>query len=395
MSFVWYYIQGDATSIFLFCVILYRSMHISLPTNYRPLQRLLIFLITYFFTDIFWILVNRPDAANQDWGLVYLSNLLIYGTLNGCIYYWFLFCMGMLHDKRFLDEEGQRLAALPLIIPFAVLGFTYHSDFIMTVDNIRRLGLAQSFFLAILCISVVYVIYPAWRCFLYGLRHYEERRLYFSFAFFAVLPTILWLVQLQYWRIPLFCLGCLASVLYLYLTLMESMVSRDPLTRLANRNELNRRILSALENPPSRRELFLFMLDIDEFKGINDTFGHVEGDRALRLLADTLRSVERRRRGVFFPARFGGDEFLILTEGRDMREIVRNKEEIRETLALLSKKVGVPYKMGISIGAVCIGKDSPWSLQGAIAAADTALYVEKRARKLMRRQLELQRHSQE
>jgi two-component system cell cycle response regulator len=153
------------------------------------------------------------------------------------------------------------------------------------------------------------------------------------------------------------------------------MALTDPLTGLYNQRYL-RRHLGGLTDSGQGRHLAVLMVDVDHFKTVNDRYGHPAGDRALRLIADTLRANTR----VFDSlARYGGEEFVVVMPGTGAADAEAAAERLRaaveriefETsagnLAPLTVSVGVAYTAETAI-------DPDMLLQ----AADTALYDAKR-----------------
>jgi diguanylate cyclase (GGDEF)-like protein/PAS domain S-box-containing protein len=152
----------------------------------------------------------------------------------------------------------------------------------------------------------------------------------------------------------------------------------DPLTNLPNRRLLQERLKHGIN--VARREgkkLALLMLDLDRFKAVNDSFGHLAGDELLQQVAGRITA---RLRDVDLVARLGGDEFMVLLE--DMShpdDAVRVAEEIIMTLSQpfdLSQSVNV--KIGASIG-ISIYSDHGDSSELLIDHADIALYKAKEA----------------
>jgi diguanylate cyclase (GGDEF)-like protein len=155
----------------------------------------------------------------------------------------------------------------------------------------------------------------------------------------------------------------------------------DELTGLSNQRRF--RELIAKEDERARRfghDLSLIMLDIDDFKQVNDTHGHLQGDEVLRMVGRVLDEVSR---GVDEPARYGGEEFAVALPETGLAGAVELAERIRSRI----ESEGVPGVDGAaslhvtaSIGAATM----PVSADGAqslIAAADMALYEAKRAGK--------------
>ncbi|MEM1434771.1 MAG: two-component regulator propeller domain-containing protein [Pseudomonadota bacterium] len=138
----------------------------------------------------------------------------------------------------------------------------------------------------------------------------------------------------------------------------------DPLTGLLNRRsfyEFVGRAVARIERdytgnepgeprPDQGRLLFFMMIDLDEFKPINDTFGHHTGDHTLVQVSDLLRACAREADTVF---RWGGDEFLIVGEVRDRNDMTLLAERIRLTIAehRFDPKYGKALRLSASIGA--------------------------------------------
>ena len=196
------------------------------------------------------------------------------------------------------------------------------------------------------------------------------------------------------WRIAVVALGFAilsGFVLLLALTLglelhrrvvaehaLLQLAATDSLTNLANR----RRFDDTLDKEWARalREgysLALLMVDCDFFKAYNDTYGHLQGDQALRAIAGILRDTVRRPADLI--ARFGGEEFAILLPGTDIDGAARVGETIRLAVANLAwPHNGSPFGfLSVSIGlAACLPSRDQDPLS-VVQAADFALYEAK------------------
>jgi diguanylate cyclase (GGDEF)-like protein len=158
---------------------------------------------------------------------------------------------------------------------------------------------------------------------------------------------------------------------------IEFLAYHDPLTRLPNRRYFHIRLDEALERAGRNGEtLALLLIDIDKFKALNDTCGHLAGDEALHDLARILRD-EQGASGV--AARMGGDEFVMHVEGSpSAEEIGRLSARIQSRFAECVSRFGLP-SVGLSIGSSFYpadGADGPALIQ----AADGKMYEMKRVR---------------
>ncbi|HBK09171.1 MAG TPA: PleD family two-component system response regulator [Acetobacteraceae bacterium] len=153
------------------------------------------------------------------------------------------------------------------------------------------------------------------------------------------------------------------------------MALTDPLTGLYNQRYL-RRHLSGLMDSGQGRPLALLMVDVDHFKSVNDRFGHVSGDHALRLIADSLRINTRVFDSV---ARYGGEEFVVVMPGTAVEEATAAAERLRAAVEVVQFTAldGTQVPLTASIGVACTPNASG-SPELLLQAADAALYDAKR-----------------
>jgi two-component system cell cycle response regulator len=153
------------------------------------------------------------------------------------------------------------------------------------------------------------------------------------------------------------------------------MALTDPLTGLYNQRYLHRHLSGLMDNKQGR-SLSVLMVDVDHFKSVNDRYGHACGDRALRLIAQSLRVNTRVFDSV---ARYGGEEFVIVMPGTGPVEAIAAAERLRLAIEEIefSATVGKLTPLTVSVGVACtpITKGSPDIL---LQAADIALYNAKR-----------------
>jgi diguanylate cyclase (GGDEF)-like protein/PAS domain S-box-containing protein len=157
---------------------------------------------------------------------------------------------------------------------------------------------------------------------------------------------------------------------------MSYQATHDALTGLVNRREFERRLLEAVDTAHRGDGAHvLCYLDLDRFKTVNDTSGHVAGDAMLRDVAKILRDAVRDSDTV---ARIGGDEFGMLLVGCPLEKARQIADDVcravNEFRFVWKDKI---FNVGVSIGLVEIARDSG-SMEEALAAADSACYVAKR-----------------
>ena len=146
----------------------------------------------------------------------------------------------------------------------------------------------------------------------------------------------------------------------------------DQLTGTANRRKFLKRLSASIRRAESSGSPLSFLLfDVDHFKAINDTYGHVFGDRVLRELAETVQTCLR---SSDFLGRLGGEEFGVILPGAGIELAEAIAERIRQTVATKEFDELALVSVSIGIAEHQRGADSEWLIQ----AADLALYQAKR-----------------
>ena len=158
---------------------------------------------------------------------------------------------------------------------------------------------------------------------------------------------------------------------------LKALLLVDQLTGLPNRRAFITLSEQALKLATRmERDVLMIFIDVDNLKHINDTYGHLAGDRAL---IDTARVLRESCREADLIARLGGDEFVALmtVESDQTAELVR--ERIKSRVAIHNSEIGRDYELSLSLGARR-SKAAGTMLADLLAQADTALYEHKRER---------------
>jgi diguanylate cyclase (GGDEF)-like protein len=157
----------------------------------------------------------------------------------------------------------------------------------------------------------------------------------------------------------------------------------DELTGLFNHRRFQEVIAAEVER--ARRyghEMGLIMLDIDNFKQVNDTYGHLQGDMVLREVARVLRQSSRE---IDEPARYGGEEMAVALPQTDLEGAYQFAERVRRRIEALELPLpgggNGTLKVTASFGAASLGAAGDTDKDALVAAADGALYEAKRAGK--------------
>lgn len=160
---------------------------------------------------------------------------------------------------------------------------------------------------------------------------------------------------------------------------MNDLAARDAYTGLYNKPFIEQTIDREIRRWTPERALIAAVLDIDRFKTINDTYGHVWGDQVILGLAGRLKECAAGLGGV--AGRLGGDEFILVLSGPDAQMIFRRVEELRESL----RQFSVPcesgsFQVSVSIGAAAYNTETGgW--KNLLDAADRLMYQSKNCKR--------------
>lgn len=158
---------------------------------------------------------------------------------------------------------------------------------------------------------------------------------------------------------------------------LQALLNRDALTGLPNRRAIMELLPEALERAArSLRPCAVLFLDLDGFKGINDTYGHEEGDELLCQFGARVRDAVRKTDTV---ARLAGDEFVVVLELlADSADAADKARQLSATLQLPYLLKNVTVQVGASIGVALHRPGDPPDLAALLARADAAMYAAKR-----------------
>jgi diguanylate cyclase len=159
---------------------------------------------------------------------------------------------------------------------------------------------------------------------------------------------------------------------------VEQHATIDPLTNLYNRRAFERQLIQQMDHASKRAgDLALAIIDIDHFKRVNDTYGHLTGDDLLRIIAKTLKDFVK---GKDIVCRYGGEEFVVLLPDTPLVGAVTVAEKIRKHFAQMSwkqKSTGVSMgKVTLSAGVACFRPGE--NMESFVQRADVALYHSKK-----------------
>jgi diguanylate cyclase (GGDEF)-like protein len=200
-----------------------------------------------------------------------------------------------------------------------------------------------------------------------------DRRHTLSLILFSLPPFIAVILQLLFYGYSLIINCITLSLTIVYINVQDYTLLTDYLTGVNNRQKLEVYLKQKIQSAGSPA-FSAIMLDLDNFKTINDTFGHEMGDKALReaaeLLAGCLRSCD-------LVARYGGDEFCIVLDTADEDALAAIGERIREAARRFSSSGSHPFALSFSMGSTVFNKEAHKDLKSFLNEIDRLMYEDK------------------
>ena len=358
-----FYIFGNAVCLFILG-LLYLKNRSNKETKSQYFNYIVISLALYFIGDALWSLCYFKLVPNSDI-LIKFARMTYYTASAFLGYLWFVYIEIILGSSLVYNKKKRRLLHIPIAVA-AIYAIIICLFFDPSIKNI--FGYLTAFSLVIE--PFLFVIIAGIRVLIKQtkLKNNILRKRYLNMALWPIVILLVSVIQLFFAEIPVFCFGATIIVLALYIYNQDSLISTDPLTGIYNRNMLNNYISNGMDN---NYTYYILMIDIDRFKSINDTYGHLEGDKALRYMAKLISNVANKN-GDFY-ARYGGDEFIIISKEENEENIINLIKSIN--LELTKTKEDLGYAFTTSIGYAIYNKDK--TIEETIEIADQNLYKAK------------------
>lgn len=337
--------------------------------------RAIMAFILYFISDACWAAILSDQFPKVRFFVV-LFNYTNYVLLGMMAYGTFMFIAAtekMPFRKSLLKRH---VVFFPIFISTLFITVAYIIDPLFWINENNELN--DLYFPLMIFVPSCYLMAGFILSLKYALRSEikEEKRQFLLIGIVPFSVGAFGMIQVFALNAPTFCFGCTIMWLWFYIQNMQSLISVDDLTHLNNRGQINRFIEQIRYSEDSR--VVIMMLDINRFKGINDTYGHAEGDRALVITAEALRQTCEQLHTPTFLGRYGGDEFLIIiqpSEGEEGPEQVVGM--IRKNLLEKQQENQLPYDLEFSIGYDEL-QDKDDNIHDCMKRADAKLYMDKR-----------------
>lgn len=331
-----------------------------------------------------WVLNRQTFLGARTLNIFFTTAFYCLDPLMSLLY--ILYCeikIGTRSDRRkFLT----RLYSIPFLINFVLSLISIRASLMFRIgpDNVYSRGslLALSFFLSYILLAVA----------LFRIVHYRRKvrkqraigvyHVHTGSAgpqgtavliIFPIVPLMGGIMQIFYCPVTVVWLSTVITLLIVYFNIQNAEIATDSLTGLYNRRQTDGYLQNLLQNDFAEKPICLAILDVDNFKLINDRYGHRTGDRTLQALANVLQTVCGRN---IFCSRYGGDEFVLIDEQGNLDRMQQLLQQIDRQLNQYCTALGIECTLSISSGTTVRTKATD-SVDALFSAADIQLYRNK------------------
>lgn len=200
----------------------------------------------------------------------------------------------------------------------------------------------------------------------------------------SILPIVGGVLQIMFYGITLIWPMLSLVAIFAYLLIEREELLKDNLTELYTRSRLENRLNFKLRH---KQAFTIMMIDMDDFKLINDRFGHDGGDEALKTISNLLRYSVKRCDSVY---RYGGDEFIVLIESTLEETGNLVVERLNHEVDLLNQSNDRRYDISMSIGCLFIDSEETRNIFEILSEVDSKMYNEKMKHKSIRKIINLE-----
>lgn len=299
-----------------------------------------------------------------------IFNALLFAVNPIPAFLWALFatCKVYKNEKR-LVQIG-RFLLIPLVIVVGLSIANLFTDIFFSISDENVYSRANFFFVATM-LSALYIIYVV--VIVLVKRKDMGKQLFIPMLCFMIPPVFGLVIQFLFYGVYMLWVCVSISVIIIFNHVQNDASITDWLTGLYNRRHLDSYLQQMCRR--NRDKLLVgYMIDIDDFKAINDTYGHLTGDRALKDTAAVLKEVAGSRT---YLARYAGDEFVVIMEASDETTVKHTLEKFHRSIAEFNLTAKNPYQLSFSIGYSIYKGSIEENEDEFMSRMDSAMYLAK------------------
>lgn len=365
---------ANGTGAFLVLFLLLYRIRIAQTNQFDEKAYNFMLIVTFIATineTLSFIIDARPGFIFHI--LQYISNTISSASSGIIGYCWCLFVEYHIHRNFERIKKKSRILAIPLIIATILIIINLLGTgiiFDISKENVYTRGpmnFILYIFVFVYYIESIYTVHKA---------KYDSILVEFFPIYYFIIPCMIGtMIQGFFFGVSTIWLCVAIAFIIVYIEIQISISFIDDLSGLYNRKDMNH-YLNKLQSDKNRH-VYGFMMDINDFKAINDTYGHLKGDRALIKFGKILQhSIDKDSVAI----RMGGDEFVIFAKLKSDEEALALKKQIKYNVRQFNIKSKEPFHLSFSIG---IAKFNGKNTDAFLSAMDDSMYEAKNMHRLM------------
>ena len=361
-----FHIEAEIVAAIVLIIIFNHQLNTSTQSEARIYWlRLLFAQFVYCVTSVFRVLVNIGIIANSPI-VSYTILALNFFSMHSAA--WLAFVYVEVSQDSWLvgSTKNKILTAIPIIIEAFIFIFSPISGAsINFVTGSLKIG---PLFLIMMTTAPLYYLAAAVLATIRRMKMTRyERDMTGAIGIYPAILFVVILIQAINWKIPLFCNVIMIADVYVYIKYSDSLVSIDPLTQILNRNGISfilseelKKLNSAPEQSEDstnvlseegqvKKDLYVFAVDIDDLNEINASYGRLDGDHVLIVVAEALKKFSEEAHECYI-SRYYGDEFILTAYLQDKNELDLFVEHVRNYIGNSAITEKLPYHLRVNAG---------------------------------------------
>lgn len=341
----------------------------SMNNNYYiTLVSLVIFVLI---TDMVAGLVNGQDGMFAFY-LNQISNVLLYSIGLFISFFWVLYVDHHIFKNHSHIKKSLPLMAFPVLINLVISIISMFTNIYFKIDA-NNVYLRGDYYLVNFILNYIYILYSVYLIVRFNKLIPKKDTL--PLLMFPILPLLGSIIQIMFYGVLLIWPMGALSLLIIFIFVQSRLINVDVLTELYNKREFNDYVLMVSKRTDYKKMIGGILLDIDDFKKINDVYGHAVGDTVLREFSGVLRKSFRRDD---FISRIGGDEFAIMIEVDKPDDFENALERLKANIDEFNQSKKLDININISVGSEIYDSTKYKNFEDFIIGLDYQMYQNKK-----------------
>ena len=376
-DFFIYYMESNVVCVILFLIMLIHDwLNVDKQEKQVKFDYALLAFMGYFISDSIWAGIIENIIPKTRFSVVTL-NFINFVFMAVLTYTWLHYVWAETQSPKRNIPFYRVLSFSPFLASVIALVFIYlvAPQLLITDD----LNITFTFLVFQIAVPIIYVMTVVVISIGKAIRTIDstEKRKLLYIGFYPLMVVVGGVIQIVFLpRVPIFCFASTVLMLIFYVRSMEKQISLDPLTGLNNRSQLRKYVSQDNFFSENHHHSFVVMMDVNDFKHINDTYGHSEGDQALLIISKSLKDATKDLGLSAFLGRYGGDEFILIVHSLSEADVINLIEKIREHIRLNCKLSNTSYLLTIGAGFNDWDGEKPTFIH-SMQLADQKMYENK------------------